>query len=64
MTIYVRLGQRHPYDAWGSRYLLATTLISVVGVLLASLGKAAPRLIGLFTSLFTLLIALADAAAL
>ena len=64
ITIYVRVGQQKPYDGWESRYLLATTIISILGVALAALGKAAPRLIGLFTSIFTLLIALADAVSL
>ena len=64
MTIYVRVGQRRPYDIWESRYLLVTTIVSLLGIVLASFGKATPRLIGLLTSIFTLLIALADAAAL
>jgi hypothetical protein len=64
MTIYVRIGQRKPYDTWESRYLLITTIVSLLGIVFASLGKAAPRLIGLSTSIFTLFIALADAAAL
>ena len=61
MTIYVRVGQQKPYDGPESWYLLLTTILSILGVALAATGKAAPRLVGLCTSVFTLLIALADA---
>jgi hypothetical protein len=64
MTIYVRVGQRIPYDKWESLYLLTTPIVSLLGIVLASLGKAAPRLVGLSTSIFTFFIALADAATL
>ena len=61
MTAYVRVGQRLPYDRWESRYLFYTTIVSFLGIALASVGKTAPRLVALFTSIFTLLIAFADA---
>ena len=64
MTFYVRMGQQQPYDRWESRYLLSTVVLSMLGLALALLGKAKPRWVGFSTSLFTLLIALADAASL
>jgi hypothetical protein len=64
MTIYVHVGQQHPYDKWESLYLLWTFIVSVLGIVVAPLGKAAPRWVGLITSIFTLLTALADAATL
>jgi len=64
MTIYVRAVQQHPYDKWESEYLFWTAIVSVLGIVLALLGKAAPRRVGLITSTFTLLIALGDAASL
>lgn len=64
MTVYVRMGQQRPYDSWESRYLFYTSIVSVLGIVLASLGKAAPRWVGLIASIFTLLIALGDAASL
>lgn len=64
MTLYVRMGQQLPYDRWESRYLLSTFILSMLGLALGLLGKAAPRWVGFTTSLFTLLIALGDAASL
>jgi hypothetical protein len=61
MTLYVRVGQQHPYDKWESLYLFWTFIVSVLGIVLAFLGKAAPRRVGLITSIFTLLIGLGDA---
>lgn len=64
MTFYVHIGQQQPYDKWESRYLLSTFVLSVLGLALGLLGKTKPRWVGLSTSLFTLLIALGDAASL
>jgi hypothetical protein len=62
MTIYVRRGQNHAYDPWEGRYLLFTFAFSTLGVFLGIVGKSRwPRLVGLVTSAFTLLIALGDA---
>ena len=64
ITIYIRVGQQKPYDRWEARYLRATAVGGLLGVVLALLGKASPRFISLFTSCFTLVIALADAVSL
>lgn len=64
MTVYVRVSKQKPYDVWESRYLLWTAAFSLLDITLAFFGKAAPRLAGLSISLFTLLIALADAVSL
>ena len=64
MTIYVRACQQRPYDTWEARYLLATTVLSVLGIAFAAIGKTSPRLLGHTISTFTLLVALADAASL
>jgi hypothetical protein len=60
MTIYARWGQKHAYDAWEARYLLCTVALSILGLFLGLAGKSRPRLIGLITSAFTLLVAAAD----
>jgi hypothetical protein len=60
MTVYSRLRQQHPYDAWETKYLLCTSCVSFLGIALGLAGKSKPRLIGLFISIFSLLVALAD----
>ena len=62
MTIYARWGQKHPYDPWEGWYLLLTLAFSTLGIFLGIAGKSRPRLVGLITSVFTMLIALGDAA--
>lgn len=61
MTIYARSGQQHPYDKWEARYFLSTFALGTLGVFLGLAGKSRPRLVGLITSAFTLLVALGDA---
>lgn len=60
MTVYSWFMQKHPYDRLESKYLFYTSTLSLLGVLLGIAGKSKPRLVGLVTSVFTLLIALAD----
>jgi hypothetical protein len=62
MTIYARWGQKHPYDPWEWRYFLCTFALSALGIFLGIAGKSRPRLVGLTTSSFTMLIALGDVA--
>jgi hypothetical protein len=61
MTIYTRFGQKHAYDRWEAWYLLSTFALGTLGVFLGLAGKSRPRLVGLITSAFTLLVALGDA---
>jgi hypothetical protein len=60
ITIYIRFGQKKPYDGLESTYLLLTTILSLLGLALGAFGKAPPRFIGLCTSAFTLLLAFLD----
>ena len=60
ITIYIRVGQKKPYDELESTYLLLTTVLSLAGLALGAFGKTAPRFTGLCTSAFTLLLALMD----
>ena len=60
ITIYIRVGQKKPYDELESTYLLLTIVLSLAGLALGAFGKTAPRFIGLCTSAFTLLLALLD----
>ncbi|HKO20665.1 MAG TPA: hypothetical protein VJU82_17450 [Acidobacteriaceae bacterium] len=61
MTVYSKLWQRHPYDRLEGWYLFFTTGISLIGIVLAAAGKRNPRILGLLTSMFTLVVALLDA---
>jgi hypothetical protein len=61
MTIYSRSGQQHPHDRWEAWYLLLTFALSTLGVFMGLAGKSRPRLVGLITSAFTLLVAFGDA---
>jgi hypothetical protein len=60
MTIYSKTGQKQPYDRWEGKYLFFTVILSIFGVILGAAGKRKPRLVGLSTSVFTLLVAVAD----
>jgi hypothetical protein len=60
MTVYSWFIQKRPYDRLEGKYLFYTLAISLLGVLLGIAGKSRPRLVGLVTSVFTFLIALAD----
>ena len=61
MTLYVRVWQQASYDPVERNYLSFTMIASLLGVVLALAGKEKPRLVGLLTSAFTLLIAVLDA---
>ena len=61
LTIYCWSIQKHPYDRLEGKYLFYISTISLLGVLLGMAGKSRPRLVGLVTSIFTFLVALADA---
>ena len=61
MTVYSKVWQRHPYDRLEGQYLFYATCISLVGIVLAAVGKRNSRIIGLLTSIFTLVVAILDA---
>lgn len=62
MTIHSRVVPQHLHDRFEACYLLGTFALSTLGVFLGIAGKSRwPRLVGLITSAFTMLIALGDA---
>jgi len=62
MTIHSRVVPQQLHDKFEAWYLLCTFAFSTLGVFLGLAGKSRwPRLVGLITSAFTMLIALGDA---
>jgi hypothetical protein len=61
MTIHSRVVPQQLNDRFEAWYLLCTFAFSTLGVFLGIAGKSRPRLVGLITSAFTMLIALGDA---
>jgi hypothetical protein len=54
--LYIDYAQRRPFDRWEALYLLATTSVSLIGIILGAIGKETPRIAGLVMSTLILLV--------